>query len=146
MTIDGLRSPTFEVTMLLADAAQVADRKLYILGGGVSLVGPAPTPMALAILIRVPWDRANEVHDWKVELLDEDFSPVMANDRPVLVGGTFEAGRPPGLQPGTPLDVPLAINFGPVALPPGRRYTWRFSIDDTSEEGWRVSFSVREAS
>jgi hypothetical protein len=133
----------FEVTMLLADAAQVADGKLFILGGGISLVGPGPTPMALAVLIKVPWDRANERHEWKVELLDEDFSPVILNEQPVLVGGTFEAGRPPGMRPGTPLDVPLAINFGPVPLPTGQRYTWRFSIDDTSEEGWRVSFTTR---
>ena len=27
--------PTLRVTMLLADSAQVADRKLYLLGGGL---------------------------------------------------------------------------------------------------------------
>ena len=29
--------PTLRVTMLLADSAQVADRKLYVLGGGLSV-------------------------------------------------------------------------------------------------------------
>ena len=37
------------VTMLLADSAQVADGKLYVLGGGWSLTGPDPTPSAVAI-------------------------------------------------------------------------------------------------
>ena len=45
--------------MLLADSAQVADRKLYVLGGGLSVIGPRPQPMGVAIRIEVPWDRAN---------------------------------------------------------------------------------------
>ena len=35
---------TFSVTMLMADSAQVANRKLYILGGGISGL-PAPGPL-----------------------------------------------------------------------------------------------------
>ena len=35
--------------MILADSAQVADGKLYILGGGWSITGPDPTPSAVAI-------------------------------------------------------------------------------------------------
>ena len=50
--------PTLRVTMLLADSAQVADRKLYVLGGGLSVIGPRPQPMGVAIRIEVPWDRA----------------------------------------------------------------------------------------
>ncbi len=43
------------VTLLLCDAAQVADGKLYVLGGGWSLIGPDPTPSAVAIKVDVDW-------------------------------------------------------------------------------------------
>jgi hypothetical protein len=141
---EALEGPTYGVTLLMADAAQVADRKLYILGGGISVLPPKPTPVAMALLIKVPWDQANIRHSWKLELLDEDSTPVMARERPVLVGGEFEAGRPAGAKPGISLDVPLAINFGPLPVQAGQHYSWRLSIDDDHEPEWRVSFSVRE--
>ena len=43
-----------KVTMLLADAAQAVNGKLYILGGGWSVAGPDPTPMAIALKMEVP--------------------------------------------------------------------------------------------
>ncbi|MFZ1060391.1 MAG: hypothetical protein WAP47_14490 [Candidatus Rokuibacteriota bacterium] len=135
------------VTLLLADAAQAVNGKLYILGGGWSIKGPDPIPTAIAIKIEVPWDEANKVHRMELALLDADGQPVIVptpiGDRPVQLTGNFEAGRPPGLKPGTPLDVALAINIGPLPLPPDRRYVWRCSIDDKFEEDWQVAFTVR---
>lgn len=142
---EGFGAPLVGVTMLLADSAQVADGRLFILGGGLSEIGPNPQPVGIAILIDVPWDRANINHDWKVELLDEDGSPVMWDDQPVLVGGNFEAGRPAGALPGTELKVPMAINFSALPVDPGRRYEWRLAVNDTSEPGWVLRFSVRPA-
>jgi hypothetical protein len=135
--------PYLNATLLLADSAQVADGRLFILGGGLSEVGPGPQPMAIAMLLDVPWDQANATHDWKFELLDEDGTPVLYDDQPILVGGQFEAGRPDGLAPGTPIPVPLAINFTALPVEPGRRYVWRLAIDDTSEPDWVLSFRVR---
>jgi hypothetical protein len=130
------------VTMMLADAAQVSDNKLYILGGGWSIAHGA-NPMALAIKIGVPWDQANRSHSWSIELLSEDGQPVTIADpngeRPLRIEGKFEVGRPPGLKPGTPLDVPLAMSIGPLPLPPGR-YIWRLVIDDRSDEAWQIAF------
>src|SRR4051794_17346369 len=57
-----------KVTMILADSAQAVDGKLYVLGGGWSLAGPGPTPMALAVKIEVPWDRGNMRHHLTIEL------------------------------------------------------------------------------
>lgn len=142
---DAYGSPIVEVTMLMADAAQVADGKLFVLGGGLQLLPARPQPVAIALLLKVPWDRANLPHEWKLELLDEDGMPVFANDRPVLVAGQFEAGRPAGWPPGTPLQVPLAINFSAVPVRPGGAYTWRLAVDDTSEPSWRVGFRVAPA-
>src|SRR5688572_18666622 len=57
-----------KVTMLLCDAAQVVDGKLYLLGGGWSFVGPDPAPMAIAIKIDVPWTDGDTSHQWTLEL------------------------------------------------------------------------------
>jgi hypothetical protein len=137
-----------KVTMLLADAAQAVNGKLYILGGGWSLTGPDPSAMALAVKIEVPWDRANLKHRWHIELLDSDGNGVpvptapSGEPHPLRIEGDFEAGRPPGLKPGTPLDVAIAFNFAPLPLPPGGRYVWRLTIGGYDED-WQVAFSTR---
>jgi hypothetical protein len=136
-------APGVAVTMLLADSAQVAEGKLYVLGGGLTVVGPRPQPLAVALVISVPWDRANVSHEWILELLDEDGHPIPDRERPVVVGGRFEAGRPAGTRPGTPLPVPLAINFSTLPLQPGRSYVWQLRIDDRSRDEWRAGFFVR---
>jgi hypothetical protein len=139
------RPPPVRVTMLLADAAQVADGKLFVLGGGITAVGPRPQPMGVALRLEVPWDRANVPHQWRLDLLDEDGHPLMVRDKPLVVHGRFEAGRPTGLRPGTPLSVPLAINFPTVPVEPGKSYTWQLSIDGRTRVDWRQSFHVRAA-
>ena len=137
------RPPAVRVTMLLADSAQVADGKLFILGGGITAMGPRPQPVGVAIRIEVPWDRANVPHSWRLDLLDEDGHPLLVRDKPLVVHGRFEAGRPAGLRPGTPLSVPLAINFPAIPVTPGKSYTWQLSIDDRTHVDWRQSFHVR---
>lgn len=140
-----------KVTMLLADSAQAVGGKLYILGGGWSVIGPAPTPMALAIKIDLPWDRANMKHHWRLELLDLDERAITiptgsGNERePLFLEGELEVGRPPGLKAGTALDIPLAINLGPIPLDPGRQYQWKLSFHELKDEDWRVQFSTRPA-
>jgi hypothetical protein len=137
-----------KVTMLLADAAQAVEGKLYVLGGGWSVTGPDPSPMALALKFEVPWDRANERHHWELQLVDADGAKVLiptdAGDQEVVVSGEIEVGRPPGLMAGTPLDVPAAINFGPLPLPPGRRYVWQLRVNGDMREEWQVAFVTRE--
>lgn len=140
---DEFDEPLVEATIMLADSAQVADGKLYVLGAGLQMIGHRPQPVAVAMLISLPWDRTNISHEWKLELLDEDGMPVLHNDLPVLVSGQFEAGRPVGWQPGTPISVPLAVNFSALPVAPEHRYTFRFAVNDTSEPAWRVSFGVR---
>jgi len=132
-----------KVTMLLADAAQVSEGKLYILGAGWS-ISRGINPMAVAIKIEVPWDEANKPHNWILELVSEDNSAVSLSDpqgppQSIRVEGDLEVGHPPALKPGTPLDVPLALSVGPLPLPPGR-YLWRFSIDGETREDWQVPF------
>jgi hypothetical protein len=136
-----------KVTMLLCDSAQVADGKLYLLGGGWSFVGPDPAPMAIAVKIDVPWTDGDVPHQWNLELSDEDGSPVFLptqnGNEALIVSGEFQANRPDDLRPGTPLDVPLVVNFGPLPLATGARFIWKFFIDGESAEDWQASFSTR---
>jgi len=126
--------------MLLADAAQVADNKLFILGGGLSIISASPSPLGIAVKIDVPWDRAGRSHDWKLELLNEDGMPVLIGDQPVIVQGKFEVGRNEHMRAGTPLPMPLAVNFSGLVLPSGQRFSWRLAIDDDTEPDWQVGF------
>ena len=113
------------------------------------MIGPAPTPTAVAIKVEVPWTETNRKHNLKVELLDSDFHsvsvPTPTGNSPVVIGGEFEVGRPPGLIPGSPLDVPFAFNIGPIPLEPGKRYIWKLSIDGDNKPEWEAAFSTRPA-
>lgn len=135
--------------MLLCDHVSVAEGKLFINGGGWSITGPQPAAQAIAIMLGVPWDRANQPINFLLRLLQEDGDPVIqegpAGPTPLEVGGQFEVGRPPGIRHGTPLDVPLAINLPPLPLPPGNRFSWELSIDGETREDWHLPFSTRSA-
>ncbi len=135
--------PTFQAIVLMADAVQVTDGKLFILGGGLGIVGPRPQQISVAMRIGVPWDQANIKHQWELSLRDEDGQTVAIGEKPIAVNGQFEAGRPPGASAGTELWVPLGINFGPLQLAHGRRFVWRLSINGASLDHWKASFSVR---
>ena len=133
----------WSVVALLCDSAQVADGKLFILGGGWSLTGPGPFVHSLALKLDVPWDQANTKHKFSAVLSTEDGEPVRIGDEAeeIRLDTQFEVGRPPGVRPGTPLEFPLAVNFGPMELPPGGRYVWLFLVDETEID--RVGFQTR---
>ncbi len=61
-----------KVTLLLCDAAQVAEGKLYCMGAGWTQTGPGPTTMALGIIVYVPWDRTNAALQLVLELREAD--------------------------------------------------------------------------
>lgn len=134
-----------QINMLLCDSAQATGGKLYVLGGGLAAIGPKPQALAIALHITVPWDRANVPHEWKIVLLDEDGHQVRAGEKEIIIQGRFEAGRPAGLRPGSPLGVALAINVTPLPLPGGRSYTFALTIADETQPDWRVSFFAKEA-
>ena len=63
--------------MLLADYAVVSTESSTIVGGGWSQTGPEPASFGIGLLIQVPWDQANTMHWFTVELLDADGAPVV---------------------------------------------------------------------
>lgn len=130
-----------EATMLLCDAAESIGGKLYILGAGWSQIYTpnAPTNMALAVKLSIPWNRANELINIRAWLLTEDGKPVDLGGGTVLAEGDIEVGRPPGLKRGTPLDAPFVLNFAGLTLQPGG-YVWQLEIDGevTARSPFRV--------
>ena len=136
-------------TLLLCDHAQEVGGKLYVLGGGWSIYRGAPVTMGLAVKIAIPWDEANIPHEFAARLVTEDgLDPLLPNNEGgigatrVEFQGRFEAGRPPGLAPGSELDAPFAVNIAGLPLSPGR-YEWQVEIDQAVVG--RVAFTVMES-
>ncbi len=135
-----------KTTLLLCDHAQEVAGKLYVLGGGWSIYRGTPVTMALAVKIAVPWDAANMPHDFSARLVTEDgVDPSLVQPdgssvaTPIEFQGRFEAGRPPGMPPGSDLDAPFAVNIAGLPLRAGR-YEWRVAIDGDLVD--RVAFTV----
>jgi len=149
MLLGALASALVKVTMLLCDAAVVAEGKLYILGGGWSVTGPDPTPSAIAIKVDVGWHEVDAVHHWELYLEDADGQPVMIDtpegQQPIEVRGDFQVARPTSVPEGTPIDLPLVVGLGPLRLAPGSRFTWRLAIDGESQADWALGFTTRPA-
>lgn len=130
--------------MILCDAAQSdASGKLHMLGAGWSITSSPTAPQAVAVLIKVPWDRTNQLLQLRLQLFDADGHPVLlpsaVGQEPILVESTLEVGRPPGVPAGSPIAASFALNVQPMPLPPGR-YDWRL---DLAGETFSASFLVR---
>jgi hypothetical protein len=136
-----------KVTMLLCDAAQVVDTKLYILGGGWNVCRAPLIPMALAIKLDVEWTQTDLLHYWQLALLDADGRPVLIDTlegkKPIEIRGEFTVPRPTGLPEGSPVGFALAVNIGPIPLAAQNRYTWQLLIDGEIYEGASASFYVQ---
>jgi hypothetical protein len=136
--------------MLLADAAQVAEGKLNILGGGWDVCGPGPTPMAVAVKLEVPPSQARRKHTWSLVLVDENGEPALlptdGQKSTVAVHGEIKRIlSPKSAPPEGPVSLRFAINMAPLPLEPGSSYAWRLSIDNKTRRDWQVSFSTRPA-
>jgi hypothetical protein len=132
-----------EAQLLLCDAA-VADQsgKLHMLGAGWSITGSPTSPQAVAVMLKIPWDRANERLALMLRLLDDDGRPVAVatteGTQELTMGGDIETGRPPGVTPGSQLDAGLVFNVPSLPLPPGR-YQWRLEVaGDTFTSSFQV--------
>jgi hypothetical protein len=121
-----------EAQLILCDAAQAAAGKVHMLGAGWSITSSPTAPHAVAVLIKVPWDRANQKLPLRLQLLDADGHPVMlpgsgGTPKPLVTEAAVEVGRPAGLAHGTMLDASFALNVAPLPLAPGR-YEWRMTF------------------
>src|ERR1700745_2232095 len=96
------------VTMLLADSAHVAGGKLYVWGGGWSVMGPGPTAMSIGLRIEIPPDEIDREHQWRLALLDEEGRPVPCaahGTHSIERSGSFHARQLTASRPGVPVDL-----------------------------------------
>lgn len=119
-----------KATLLLCDAAQVSGGKLYVMGGGWALLNAPnmPVNMALAVLLEIDWNEANERHTVEAKLMTDDGEAVEIEGQQVSVTGQVEVGRPPGLKPGMNLNAPMALAINGMPLPSGG-YRWELHVD-----------------
>jgi hypothetical protein len=120
-----------EAQLILCDAAQAdPSGKIHMLGAGWSMMHGS-SPHAVAVLIKVPWDRTNETLPLHLILQDADGKPIeittTEGSRRIESEGSIEVGRPPGLPPGIMLNASFALNLPALPLAPGR-YTWRLEF------------------
>jgi hypothetical protein len=137
-----------DVKIILCDSAvaEPGSGKVHMLGAGWSITGSPTAPQAVALLLKIPWDRANQKIPLRLELRTEDDHPVdirPSQGEPVRIGSeaTLEVGRPPGVAPGSMLDASFVLNIPSLPLPPGR-YQWWLEIADQTET---ASFTLSEA-
>jgi hypothetical protein len=107
---------------LLVDSAQVANGKLFILGGGWARLTTTQIPVTrafeTAIRVVVPWTETNRPHPLELQVENEDGQTLL--DTPVKA--EIRVGRPAQLKDGTDQVVPLALRVGPVTLEREGRY------------------------
>jgi hypothetical protein len=127
--------------MMLADAAQVASNKLYVLGGGwerlsISTGFPVRQRCALALAFSIPWAETNQRHSFSVRLVDEDGKEIHRT-----INGHFETGRPAGLQAGADQRVQVAID---LTLNLEKEGVFVVETTLAEQETSRLTFSARQ--
>jgi len=123
-----------KLRLFLADAAEVREQLLFVLGGGWAQVGPQPQPFALVGIIEVTWEETNRQRRLVILIEDED------GQQPFKIEASFDVGRPVG-PPGRSFNLPIAVNVTPLPWIPGRRYIVKGVVDGETLD--QVAFEVR---
>lgn len=114
---------------MLADAARVADNKLYVFGGQWDRVYTHSFPathagLTVVLVIEVSYSEALRDHHLRVTLM-RDGEPVGAEAR-----GLINVGHAPGTTPGAPSYVPIALPFEQLQFNHPGRYEWVITLND----------------
>ena len=122
--------------LILADAAEVSNGKLYLMGGGWDrlTVNSLETAhqKAIALSIVVPWTEANTQHGFALVLETADGTQLSRGD------GQFTVGRPADTEPGQLLRTQIVLGMGMKFSELGT-YVVRSLIDETE----RRTFTFR---
>src|SRR5882757_6800112 len=114
---------------MLADAARVAENKLYVFGGQWDRVythalPTTPANLTVVLVIEVSYAEAlTDVH-LRVALM-HDGEAIGPEAR-----GIINVGHAPGSTPGAPSYVPVTLPFDMVQFDRGGRYEWVITLND----------------
>ncbi|MGH9265187.1 MAG: DUF6941 family protein [Acidimicrobiales bacterium] len=114
---------------MLADAARVAENKLYVFGGQWDRIYTNAFPashaaLTVVLVIEVSYSEALTDHHLRVALM-RDGATVGPEAR-----GLINVGHAPGTTPGAPSYVPIALPFAGVMFERPGRYEWVVSLND----------------
>jgi hypothetical protein len=141
--------PAVRVSMLLAEAVQVADGKLNILGAGWSQMNAGPSQIAVAVLIEFTAAEANGAHHFELFLTDGDHQPIVTDSpdgsMPVEVRGDADVALPEEYDIRVPVPWPIAINVPGMVLEPGCAYQWNLVVDGHTDPSWTLPFRTAVA-
>jgi hypothetical protein len=125
---------------LLADAVQVANGKLFILGGGWARLTAESLPVVrsyeLAVRVVVPWTETNRKLSFELQMVDEDGKTLLDP----VVRADISVGRPVQLKEGTDQVVPLTLRLPSVRLEREGRFA--FTLTFEGEEVARTAFDL----
>ena len=124
--------------VVLADAAEVVDNKLYLLGGGWTRLTvhsgfPAAQHCAVATAVLVDWEETQQSHEFSLEVYDPEEQLISA------IEAEFEVGRPHGVPADKPQRWQFAGDFDLVLDGPG---THTVMVVIGGEELCRQDFEV----
>jgi hypothetical protein len=104
--------------LILADYAQMAENKLYLIGGGwdrltVNTKFPLQQNIGIAVSIQVPWNETNQPGNFEVSVQSQDGVSL------ATLGGQFKVGRPPDHPQGEVQRAQIAANLPIEIKEPG---------------------------
>ncbi|MBI4729723.1 MAG: hypothetical protein HY775_09535 [Acidobacteria bacterium] len=143
---------TIEVDAFLADSVVAAEGKLFVQGLGWNIINAQRTPtrhdrIGVGILIRVPYTATNQPHKFELRLENADGIRLSIGDNPMGqgkiqgLGGEFNVGRPPTINPGDEQIVPFAVNIN--NLPFEQAGSYRFVVSVDGVDGKELPFRVQ---
>jgi hypothetical protein len=114
---------------MLADAARVADNKLYVFGGQwdrlLTVAFPAAhAGLTVVLVIEVSYAEALTDHHLRVALM-RDGEAIGPEAR-----GLINVGHAPGTTPGAPSYVPVTLPFEQILFERPGRYEWVVTLND----------------
>ena len=120
---------------LLADAAEVLNGKVYLMGGGWDQIyvqdWDQPIQLSMAIGIGIPWNETNIQHNLTLSIQDLDGNPIEA---PAEIG--FTQGRPPTHPVGEAQHLPFVGKVS-IRLPGAATYAIAITIDGERAKTFR---------
>jgi hypothetical protein len=115
--------------LILADAVEAMNGKLYMMGGGWSTIFvrelTRPVQVSFACGVVVPWNVADDDHTLEIRVQTQDGIEIAP---PFTVG--FRTGRPANLERGAASHLPFAVK-AEYTFPDFGAYSLRASVDPT---------------